>query len=212
MKKAEIERRLYTVVSMEEYTNNADLYNAKSTAISIGDMILPVRSPYTDNGPGVYYRSEGKTCEVIKPARKHEKDYSISKIIDFDSAKDIGEVIEKNTLLRDLQSDLMVNGGDNIFYLTISPDDTPEMKALKTAINSKQVDKKVYEDRFSQFQNDMRLLKGNSITLSKLIGICDGFDISCIMTLRDRDNAANPMGIEVTMDLTEGRPMKNGTA
>jgi len=212
MKKAEIDRRLYTVVTMEEYSKNSDLYNPKSTAIEIKDMILPIRSPYVDTGPGVYYRDNDKICDIIKPDVKHEKDYSASKIIDFDNAKDIGEVIEKNALLRDLQSDLMVNGGDNIFFLTISPDDTPEMRALKMAINSKQVDKKVYEDRFSQFQNDMRLLKGNSITLSKLIGICDGFDISCIMTLRDRDNAANPMGIEVTVDLTEGRPVKNGTA
>ena len=103
----------------------------------------------------------------------------------------------------------MVNGKDNIFYLNITQEDTPEMRALKTAINNKQVDKKAYEDRFDQFQNDMRLLKGHSITLAKMIGICNGFDIACELTLRDKDGAANPMGDPITLDLTEGRPMKN---
>lgn len=212
MKKVELGRKIYTVVSKEEYTKNNDLYNPKSTAIMLGDKVLPVRNPSIDTEPGIYYKDDDPIAEIVKPSESEINEYSSERIIDFDNSKDIGDIIAKNTMLRDLQSDLMVSGSDNIFYLSINPDDTPEMKALKTAINSKQVDKKVYEDRFSQFQNDMRLLKGNSITLSKLIGICDGFDISCIMTLKDRDGAVNPMGIEVTMDLTEGRPSRNEPA
>ena len=97
---------------------------------------------------------------------------------------------------------------DNIFYLKIGDDDTPEMKALKNAINAKQVDKKQYEDRFDQFQNDMRLLKGNSITLGKLISICGAFDISAELTLRDKPDIPNPMNTEIVVDLTEGRTGK----
>ena len=54
----------------------------------------------------------------------------------------------------------------------------------------------------------MRLLKGNSITLSKLIGICNGFDISCVMTLKDKEDAVNPIGDEIVIDLTDGRNVK----
>ena len=123
--------------------------------------------------------------------------------------KDVGEVIQRNELLRNIQEDLMVSGKENILCLTTGPNDTPEMKALKGAINAKQIDKKLYEDRFAQFQNNMRLLKGSSITLSKMIEICNGFDIACELTLRDKDGAVNPMNTEISLDLTEGRPIKN---
>ena len=209
MKKIELENKLYSAVTCDEYLNNKDLYNPKSTAIICGDVVLPIRTP-CDKAPGIYYSNNGNTMvsNVIKP--KNPADYSVDKIIDFDNANNISEVIKNNEMLRDLQSDLMVSGKDgNIFYLNISPEDTPEMAALKTAINSKQVDKKAYEQRFTQFQNDMRLLKGNSITLSKMIGICNGFDISCILTLRNRRGAANPMTDEIVVDLTEDRPSKN---
>ena len=79
------------------------------------------------------------------------------------------------------------------------------MRALKQAINSKQVDKKQYEDRFEQYQNDMRLLKGSSITLGKLVSICTAFDIGVDLTLRDKEDCPNPMNTEIVVDLTEGR-------
>ena len=79
------------------------------------------------------------------------------------------------------------------------------MKAVKEAINLKKVDKKQYESRFDQFQNDIRLLKGKSITLGKMISICNNFDISAEITLRDREGCANPMNSEIKINLTEGR-------
>ena len=54
----------------------------------------------------------------------------------------------------------------------------------------------------------MRRLKGNSITLAKLISICNAFDISAELTLKDKDGIPNPMNTEVTVDLTEGRGTK----
>ena len=79
------------------------------------------------------------------------------------------------------------------------------MKSVKVAINLKQVDIKQYENRFDQFQNDIRLLKGKSITLAKLISTCNNFDISAELTLRDREGCANPMNTELKINLTEGR-------
>ena len=209
MRKIEIGNKLYSVAEMDEYTENKDVYTPKNTALIVGDKVLPIRSS-VDSGPGVYYQDGAMTANIVKPSDDDTK-YNIENMIDLSNPKDIGEVIEKNQLIRDIQSDLMVSGKDNIFCLTITQKDTPEMKALKEAINSKQVDKKTYESRFTQFQNDMRLLKGNSITLSKLIGICNGFDISCILTLKDKEGAANPMEREISLDLTEGRPNKNET-
>lgn len=208
MKKMQINNRLYSVVDMTEYTDHQDLYNSKTTAIQIGDIVLPIRKPNIDSDPGIYYRQGAKFCEVVKPEPSKMAEYSADKIIDYSNPKSIGEILAKNTLIRNIQNDIMATK-DNVFCLPISSEDTPEMKALKTAINAKQVDKKVYEERFDQFQNDMRLLKGNSITLAKMIGICTGFDIACTITLSDKEGAPNPMGTAISIDLTEGRPTKN---
>ena len=209
MKKIEINHKLYNVVDPNEYTHSQSYYNAKTTAIQIGNVVLPIRSS-ADNLPGVYYTNgRDLMAKVIKPSEDQQQEYSADKIIDFTNARDIGELMRKNDLLRNIQEDLMVSGKDNILCLPSSPEDTPEMRALKTAINAKQIDKKQYEDRFDQFQNNMRLLfKGHSITLSKMKEICTGFDIACELTLRDRSGAVNPMNTEISLDLTEGRPLK----
>ena len=208
MKKIEIERRLYSVVSPEEYSQNKSSCNAKTTAVLVGETVLPIRSSI-ENSPGVYYNNGCETmADVIKPSKQQAHEYSADKIIDFTNADSLGEVMRKNELLRNIQQDLMVSGKDNILCLPQSQEDTPEMRALKGAINSKQIDKKQYEDRFPQYQNNMRLLKGHSITLSKMIEICTGFDIACELTLKDKPDAVNPMNTEISLDLTEGRPLK----
>lgn len=205
MKKIELERRLYSVATMEDYTDNPDLYSPKFTAIEAHGVVMPIKSRVSDDGPGFYYQQGAMCCNVVKPTNPEE--YSTDKIIDYTNPSNIGDILRNNAVIRDIQSEIMTTS-DNIFYLKIGDNDTPEMKALKTAINSKQVDKKQYEDRFDQFQNDMRLLKGNSITLAKLISICGAFDISAELTLRDKEDIPNPMNTEITVDLTEGRTVK----
>jgi len=213
MKKMEIEHKIYSVMSMNEFVKNQDILNPKSVAIELneGKTVLPIKNKNIDSGPGVYYEGPNTGfIDIEKPSEDDEHNYSAEKVIDLSNPKNIGEVISKSNMIKDLQSDLMVSPTDsNVFHLNISQNDTPEMAALKKAINAKQINKKVYEDRFPQFQNDMRLLRGNSITLAKMISICDGFDIACEITLRDRDKAVNPMNTEITIDLTENRPAKN---
>lgn len=206
MKKMEIERKLYSVTTRDEYDKT--LYNPKTTALEIGDLVLPIRNPNIDTGVGVYMVDGYMVANVVKPDKSCEAEYSRNKIMDFSNAKTVGEIIDMNNLLSHIQQDLMVSGKDNILTLTITPQDTPEMKALKTAINSKQIDKKAYESRFDQFQNNMRLLKGPSITLAKMKEICEGFDIACELTLTDKEGAVNPIGTEIVVDLTEGRATK----
>lgn len=207
MKKAEIDGKLYNITQIDEYTDHQDLYNSKFTAIERpGECVLPIRNRTTDTGPGVYYQSGAMVAMVEKPNDMAE--YGTDKIIDFTNPKSIGEVFEKQQIIRDIQDEIMTTS-DNILCLKIGDKTTPEMKALKTAINLKRIDTKQYEDRFDQFQNDMRLLKGDSITLGKLISISNALDISVDITLRDRDaNTPNPMNQTIVIDLTEGRNSK----
>ena len=206
MKKMEIDHRLYSVMTPTEYSENIDLYNPHTVALEVNGRVLPIRNSMTDgpNAVGVYYDGSCICSKINRPTPEQEDKYSAERVIDLSKPKDIEEVIEKSKAIRDLQSDLMISrDNSNVFCLSIGPDDTPEMRTLKTAINAKQVDKKIYESRFPQFQNDMRLLKGTSITLSKLVTICDGFDISAVLTLRDKDDAVNPMNTELSVDLTD---------
>lgn len=206
MKKVELENRLYSVTTMDEYADNPDLYSPKFTAIETPyGVVMPVRSRTFDNGPGFYYQQDAMCCTVEKP--KNPENYSIDKIIDYTNVNSINDILRNNEMIKDIQSEIMTTS-DNILHLNIGNDDTPEMRALKTAINAKHVDKKQYEDRFDQFQNDMRLLKGSSITLGKLISICGSFDIEAELTLRDKEDIPNPMNTEITVDLTNGRDDK----
>jgi len=204
MKKAEIDGRLYSVTDMDDYTDHPDLYSPKFTAIERpGECILPIKSRVGETGPGIYYQNGAMVAIVEKPDNTAE--YDPDKIIDFTNPKSIGEVFEKQQIIRDIQDEIMTTS-DNVLCLKIGEKDTPEMRALKTAINLKRIDTKQYEDRFDQFQNDMRLLKGNSITLGKLISISNALDISVDLTIRDRDeNTPNPMHQTIVIDLTEGR-------
>lgn len=207
MKKMQIGSKLYEVTTLKEYSNCPALY-PKNTAIETPDgNVLPLKTSSIDRGPGVYYKENSKCCIVEKPTKEEQYEYDSSKIIDYSNIENIRDVFKNNKLIRDIQHDLMTTR-ENIFCLPISQDDQPEMRAVKMAINAKQVDKKAYEDKFDQFQNDMRLLKGTSITLAKMIGICNGFDISCTLTLSDKEDCPNPMGNPITIDLTEGRRVK----
>ena len=179
---------------------------AVSLEVVDADVLLPIKCKASDTGPGAYYQEGGMVSVIEKPENMAE--YSPKKIIDFTNPESIGEVLEKQKIIRDIQDEIMTTS-DNVLCLKIGEKTTPEMKALKTAINAKHIDPKQYEDRFDQFQNDMRLLKGDSITLGKLVSISNALDISVDLTLRDRDESTpNPMNQTIVIDLTEGRNSK----
>lgn len=209
MKKVQIGKCLYNVMTADDYRQNISACNPRFTAIECraGSRVLPVNSRVTDTTPGLYfYPGNGMVATVVKPTT-HLEEYLSDKIIDYTKATSIGEIIHNNEILRDIQNDIITTS-DNVLKLNISDDDTPEMRALKSAINAKGVDKKQYEDRFDQFQNDMRLLKGTSITLGKLISICTAFDIAAELTLKDKQDVPNPIGTEFVVDLTVEREAK----
>ena len=204
MKKVVIGRRIYTVVDANVYTNYSNRYNPKFTAIPVynNTYVLPVNTKPNDSTPGIYFYPNGMVGVVTKPA--DYTDYMYNKVIDWGNAKTINEIVQYNNMLRNIQDDLMATP-ENVLKLPIYEEDTPAMRTLKMAINAKQVDKKEYEDRFPQFQNDMRLLRGHSITLGKLISICAAFDITVTLTLGDKEDVPNPMQQEFVVDLTMDR-------
>lgn len=202
MKKIQIGNRIYTIVDMQEYKRAPELYNSKYTAIQAGNYALPIRQ-MNDIEPGIYNIDPNMVCEdVIMPSAENRQEYSMNRCIDYSNAQSIADIFANNKLIKNIQSEIITDE-DNILNLNITDKDTPEMKALKQAINLKRADKSQYEDRFTQYQNDMRLLtKGTSITLAKLISICDIFDISAELILKDQPDAPNPMNSEISIDLT----------
>lgn len=203
MKKMAIGNKMYDVASIEEFTDYKDAYNPKFTAIEIPEheVVLPIKGKL-DEGPGIYFQGNGMVAKVVKPLEENMSSYSTDKIIDYSNPKNIDEVINKDNLVRDIENDILTTK-ENIFQLNIGNDDSPEMVAIKQAINNKQVDIKQYESRFNQFQNDIRLLKGKSITLGKLVSTCNNFDIEATLTLKDKSGKiANPMNTEIKISLT----------
>lgn len=200
MKKINIGNRIYNAVTLQEYYQNPELYNPKFTAIihSRENPVLPLRGK-NDKGPGVYNQNNDMVALIQQPESNIDE-YSYDKIIDFDNAKDIQAIIENNKIIKDIESEILINS-DNILKLSIGDNDTPEMRALKSAINAKRIDAKNYEDSLPQYQNDMRLLRGTSITLGKLISLCDAFDINASLTLEDKEDAASPMNHSITINL-----------
>ena len=94
MKKVELNNRLYSVASMNEYTENPGLYNPKFTAIENPDtgVVLPIKTAKSpDDEPGVMYQERAMVHYVTKP--ENPADYSTDKIIDFSNPKSIGEVM-----------------------------------------------------------------------------------------------------------------------
>ena len=94
---------------------------------------------------------------------------------------------------------------DNITVPNISSLDSPEMRGLKEAIIAKHIDFDKYSDRFgSNFANDKRILKTNSITQKMLKRILRNIDVKATLILEDTSpNVANTMGKKIEIDITE---------
>ena len=200
MKKMLIGKKLYDVVDIETYTNNTKLYDDKFTAIECGNTVLPIKGK-NDLGPGIIYNEGSMVHKLDLPDDSNKHNYDSSNIIDYSKAETMQDLICKENLVRDIEKDILINK-DNILSLKIGKDDTPQMVGMKQSINAKEVDPKQYERRIPQYQNDMRLLKGKDITMSKAISLANAFDIEIEMIYRDKKGCVNPMNKEIRVILT----------
>ena len=200
LQKAKIEDTIYDVISIEEYYSNPSLYGAY-TAIDGGDgMIYPVRNK-TDSRPG-FYPTGGLDFFKV-PSPKESNTYTRQNIIDFSSATGLRDVIRCQQRLMSEERSILTTI-DSVFAPEIGENDTPEMKALKTAINEKHIDLDKYEPRFGpNYNNDKRLLRKGSVTFGKLRSICDALDIKATLIIEDSDpNVPNPIGRVITAEIT----------
>lgn len=188
------------------YQNNPQLYN--STAIEIcddgKDYILPLRG-VSDTRPGVY--PSGSIYFIRVPDDDKSKSEYASEnlnIVDFNDISTMKDFLSKNAQIRDMESTIL-SEIDSVFTPSIGENDSPEMKAFKEAIIKKHIDINKYAPRFGDnFLNDKRILKTGSITMNKLISMCQKLDIEVQLTLRDAsDDVINPMSEEITTILTK---------
>jgi hypothetical protein len=204
-KKMRIGDRIYDVTSLEDYTKHKDAYMSQYTAIHdpVTNLVLPIKNRY-DSGPGIVV---GNGVSYVDEPSENINDYDGSSIIDFDNSKSIHDMMEKQRVVRSLERDILTSP-DNIFTPKIFDDDSPEMKALKTAVLEKQIDLDKYEPRFgSNYNNDKRLFNKNTISLSMTKRVCDALDIKATLILEDKNpDVPNPIGRTIKVELTGGVP------
>lgn len=203
-KKMRINDKIRDVATLEEYTKHRDAYIAQYTAIHDPEtnLVLPVKNRY-ESGPGIVVGTG--VCYVEEPSQEERSEYSDDKIIDFGNTKTIHDMMEKQRVVRSLERDILTSP-DNIFMPKIFDDDSPEMKALKSAVLDKHIDLDKYEPRFgSNYNNDKRLFNKNTISLPMLKRVCDALDIEATLILTDKnDDVPNPMNRSIEVKLTGG--------
>ena len=197
-RKAKIKNVMYDVCTLEQYTQNPNQYLKNHTAIVEGDYLYPVLSA-TQIGPGVHV-NPGMISYFQTPTDNIEE-YKKENAIRFDDVKDIATMIDKLEAVKKIEDDVLTSA-DNIFSVKIKPGDTPEMVALKTAVNEKKIDLDKYEHRFgSNYHNDKRLFNKPSISLGMLKRVTSALDMQVTMTIEDTPDAPNPIGRKIEVQL-----------
>lgn len=211
LKKVDFEGLLLDVVPEEKYLKHPELYRNTNTTIEYVSedgtkYILPHRVK-SDTRYGVY--DAGCVIFVNAPNKDDEEYnkylYENNNIIDYKDIKSATDLVKKQTKLKEMESNVLMNNG-NTFTPTVSDMDTAEMQCLKEAILAKNIDIDKYAHKFGEnFLNDKRLFKGHTITMKKLISISEKLDLEVELRIRDTSNSVpNPMGTEIRKVLTGG--------
>lgn len=202
MRKAKVDNKICDITTLENYINNKKLYDPQYTALEVNGMVLPIIGRL-DGRIGICVND--MVSFYNPPPKEREAEFDAENIIDFNKAKNMNELIQKQDYVKSLENEIIVNS-DNIFEPRIEDEDAPEMRALKEAVVAKQVDINAYAPRFEgNFANDKRLFNDNKITLIKLKKITDALDIKCTLTLEDKNpNVPNPIGRVIIADITGG--------
>ena len=206
MRKMKIRDALYDVITYSEFCKNRPLYMRypDSVAIMPGDgFVYPIRNPASDIRPGMYALGMGFDWFKIPMSKYEIQDYSQSNIIDFSEAKTFRDVIANQERLNKEERSILTTI-NSLTVPVIQDSDEPAMVALKEAIIAKHIDLDSYDYRFGQsnFPNDKRLLKKDSISLKKLVAYCNALDIKATLTLQDTNpDVPNPMGKDIVCEL-----------
>ena len=210
---APIDGKVMDIITEDEYSQKFKMYSENPSICSMtaletnkGDesYLLPFRGK-TDDRPGIY--PDGNLYFVKFPeSEEEEKSYNKKNIdiVDFSNVNNINDFLAKNGQVREMEN-LSLSDSDEIFIPPISGKETEAMRAFKQAIAAKHMDIDRYSSRFGEnYLNDKRILKGDDITLNKLVSICNKFDIEAKLILSDKHpDVANPMGNNIETILTD---------
>lgn len=120
--------------------------------------------------------------------------YSSSNIVDFNNDASLSEYFDKCSDLRKKREMSLMTSQEK-FTLPITGTEDPEKAILKMAINSKNINIHSYRNVIGKsFPNDLRELRNDSISMKKLRDLADALDLEVEITIRDKENAINPMG------------------
>lgn len=208
--RAVIKGKLFNLFSYEEYAENKDscissnsnVYSAIKEEYKGKTIGLPIKGKYNEQAtvPGVY--DAGCIDFVIYP--ENPEQYVPDKIVSMNNLDSITDQINNMEIMARMDEPYLTSS-DDITRFEIYPEDQPEMRALKTALNEKQMNFDKYAGRFGDnFPNDKRQLKNNGATLNIIKRFCAKMDMEAILTLRDKnEDCPNPIGREITVSLTE---------
>lgn len=208
VKKAVICNKTMDVITLEEYDRLCKLPNPVygDMCVEHDGYVFPITKSYRPEQPSVFATNVA-TVFTYPKTDKEKEEYSSSKIIDFDNVKNITEMIVAADKLRSAES-VRLNIVNQVLELPIPESNTPELRAIKEAINSKHIDAESYKQKFpcdSDFNNDMRALKGegvDNISFFKAKRILNAFDLDMVLTIKDKPNAVNPIGKTISVKLT----------
>lgn len=206
MKTATLSGKMYSVVSLDEFQQNRDLYSNTMTAVEVPvengeSTILPFRSgTNVESRPGVYV--DGSLTFVHKA--ENPKEYQPDEVINFSNQDDIVEYANKCNMKRSMEMETLVCTDPSEYYVPpISGKESPEMLALKQAVIAKKIDLDRYSDRFGDnYPNDKRQFRSDTITLFMLKRMCTNLDMNAKLIIEDANpNVINPIGHQISVDL-----------
>lgn len=148
MKKTAINGELFSIFDSEDI---GPYIEDRSVAIEECGIVYPVISKtqsFEKDSIGVYRDGD---LYVFKDPEKDDiiESYRINnlRVIDFNDVKSMRDQIIKNQELKEMESSTLMSE-DNYFLPKVKDDDSPEMQALKEAVQAKKIDLSKYEKRF----------------------------------------------------------------
>jgi len=196
--KANIDNKMYDVATLEQYQENPNQFLQNHIAIKHDDYLYPVLSPMQE-GPGVRV---GIMSLFEQPTEEQKKTYGKENMIDFDDIDSMATMIDRLDAVKKLESDVLTTV-DNVFIAKINSTDTPEMVALKTAVNKKHIDFDKYAYRLgANYNNDKRLFNKPNISLAMIKRLANALDMQVTLTIKDAPDAPNPIGEEISVEIT----------
>ena len=212
IKKSIVNGSMYDIISEEDYEKNKRNYPNNST-IAVekevdGKIVdLPIRNiNYYSDGtltPGIYTGDRSPLEFTVLPNSDNIMNFVPRKTVEINNHNSMKEILQKEETISRM-SEPWITSPDNISIFQITDEDQPEMKALKQALNAKQIDLDKYSIRFgNNFPNDKRQLRTHSATLNIIKRFCDNLDMDAVLILKDKHpNVPNPIGKEIEVCLT----------